>query len=143
MQYNICISSARTALPSNSNVISSTAFRLSKLYVQVATIYIIFSHSCICKIMAVILALIMQCGLSFNLSLFADQPTISNISNDKELNENDTATITCRVDSIPQSIIRWIFKTKKLQNKYDGRLTLNKILYRLLLLYHFHLVPCC
>ena len=50
MQYNICIPGARTALPSNSNVISSTAFRMSKLYVQVAKIYIIFSHSCICKI---------------------------------------------------------------------------------------------
>jgi outer membrane protein assembly factor BamA len=26
-----------------------------------------------------------------------------------------------------QSIIRWIFETKELQNKYDGSLTLNKI----------------
>jgi len=59
--------------------------------------------------------------------LFADQPTVSSISNDKVLNENDTATITCTVDSIPQSIIRWIFETKELQNKYDGSLTLNKI----------------
>ena len=55
------------------------------------------------------------------------QPTISNISNDKEVNENDTATISCIVDSIPQSLIRWIFETKELQNKYDGSLTLNKI----------------
>jgi hypothetical protein len=31
------------------------------------------------------------------------------------------------VDSIPQSIISWIFETKELQNKYDGSLTLNKI----------------
>jgi len=53
------------------------------------------------------------------LLLFADQPTVSSISNDKVLNENDTATITCTVDSIPQSIIRWIFETKELQNKYD------------------------
>ena len=57
----------------------------------------------------------MQCGLS--LSLFVDQPTISSISNDKEVNENDTTTITCTVDSIPQSIIKWIFETKELQNK--------------------------
>ena len=68
---------------------------------------------------------IAQYGL--NLSLFVDQPTISNISNDKIVSENDTATITCTVDSIPQSIIRWIFETKKIQNKYDGSLTLNKI----------------
>ena len=68
---------------------------------------------------------ITQCGL--NLSLFVDQPTISNISNDKIVNENDTATITCAVDSIPQSIISWIFETKKLQNRYNGSLTLNKI----------------
>jgi hypothetical protein len=39
----------------------------------------------------------MQCGLS--LSLFVDQPTISSISNDKVVNENDTATITRLVDS--------------------------------------------
>ena len=61
------------------------------------------------------------------LSLFVDQPTISSISNDKVVNENDTATMTCTVDSIPQSIIRWIFETKELQNKYDGNLALNKI----------------
>ena len=67
----------------------------------------------------------MQCGL--NLSLFVDQPTISSISNDKVVNENDTVTITCTVDSIPQSIIRWIFETKELENKYDGSLTLNEI----------------
>ena len=67
----------------------------------------------------------MQCGL--NLSLFVDQPTISNFSNDKVVQENDTATITCTVDSIPQSIIRWIFETKELQNRYNGSLTLNKI----------------
>jgi outer membrane protein assembly factor BamA len=67
----------------------------------------------------------MQCGL--NLSLFVDQPTISSISSDKVVSENDTATITCTVDSIPHSIIRWIFETKELQNKYDGSLTLNKI----------------
>ena len=67
----------------------------------------------------------MQCGLS--LSLFVDQPIMSSISNDKVVNENDTATITCTVDSIPQSIIRWIFETKELQNKYDGSLTQNKI----------------
>jgi hypothetical protein len=67
----------------------------------------------------------MQCGL--NLSLFVDQPTISSISNHKEVSENDTATITCTVDSIPRSIIRWIFETKELQNKYDGGLTLNQI----------------
>jgi len=68
---------------------------------------------------------IMQCGL--NLSLFVDQPTISNISTNKVINENDTATITCTVYSIPQSFIRWIFETKELQNKYDGSLTLNKL----------------
>ena len=68
---------------------------------------------------------IMQCGL--NLSLFVDQPTISKISNDMVVSENDTATITCTVDSIPQSIIRWIFETKELQNKYNGSFTLNKI----------------
>lgn len=62
-----------------------------------------------------------------NVSLFADQPTISNISNDKEVNENDTATITCTVESIPQSIIRWKFEARELQYKYDGSLTLNKI----------------
>ena len=67
----------------------------------------------------------MQCGLS--VSLFVDQPTISSISSDKVVNENDTATITCTVDSIPQSIIRWIFEIKELQNKYDGSITLNKI----------------
>lgn len=67
----------------------------------------------------------MQCGLS--LSLFVDQPTMSSISNDKVVSENDTATITCTVDSSPQSIIRWIFEIKELQNKYDGSLTLNKI----------------
>ena len=67
----------------------------------------------------------MQCGLS--LSLFVDQPTISSISNDKVVSENDTATITCTVDNIPQSIIGWIFEIKELQNKYDGSLTLNKI----------------
>ena len=67
----------------------------------------------------------MQYGL--NLSLFVDQPTISSISNDKVVNENDTATITCTVDSIPQSIIRWIFEIKELQNKYDGSITMNKI----------------
>jgi hypothetical protein len=61
------------------------------------------------------------------LSLFVDQPTISSISNDKIVNESDTATITCTVDSIPQSIIRWIFETNELQNKYDGSLTLNTI----------------
>ena len=63
------------------------------------------------------------------MSLFVDQPTIYNISNDKVVNENDTATITCTVDSIPQSIINWIFETKELQNKYDHdvSLTLNKI----------------
>jgi hypothetical protein len=67
----------------------------------------------------------MQYGL--NLSLLVDQPTISSISNNKEINENDTATITCTVDSIPQSIIGWIFEAQELQNKYDGSLTLNKI----------------
>jgi hypothetical protein len=67
----------------------------------------------------------MQCGL--NLSLFVDQPTISSISSDKVVSENDTATITCTVDSIPHSIIRWIFETKELQNKSDGSLTVNKI----------------
>ena len=67
----------------------------------------------------------MQYGL--NLSLFVDQPTISSISNDKVVNENDTAIITCMVDGIPQSIIRWVFETKELQKKYDGSLTLNKI----------------
>ena len=67
----------------------------------------------------------MQCGLS--LSLFVDQPTISSISNDKVVNENDTATITCTADSSPQSIIRWIFEIKELQHKYDGSLTLNEI----------------
>ena len=67
----------------------------------------------------------MQYGL--NLSLFVDQPTISSISNDKVVNENDTATINCTVDSIPQSTIRWTFENKELQNKYDGSLTLNKI----------------
>ena len=67
----------------------------------------------------------MQCGL--NLSLFVDQPTISSISNNKVINENDTATIDCTVDSIPQSTIRRIFETKELQNKYDGGLTLNQI----------------
>jgi hypothetical protein len=59
--------------------------------------------------------------------LFVDQPTISSISNNKVVNENDTATIDCTVDSIPQSIISWIFETKELQNKYDYSLTLNKI----------------
>jgi hypothetical protein len=68
----------------------------------------------------------MQCGL--NRSLFVDQPTISSISNDKEVNESDTKTITCTVNSIPQSIIRWIFETKELQNKYDGSLTLKDIM---------------
>jgi hypothetical protein len=68
---------------------------------------------------------ITQYGL--NLSLFVDQPTISSISSDEIVNENDTATITCTVDSIPQSIIRWIFETKELQNKYDGSLTLDNI----------------
>ena len=67
----------------------------------------------------------MQYGL--NLSLFADHPTIASISNDMEVNENDTATITCTVDSIPQSLIRWIFETKELQNKYDDSLKLNNI----------------
>ena len=61
------------------------------------------------------------------MSLFLDQPAISNISNDKVVNESDTATITCAVDSIPQSIISWIFEIKELQNKYDGSLTFNKI----------------
>jgi hypothetical protein len=59
--------------------------------------------------------------------LFVDQPTISSISNNKVVNENDTTTIDCTVDSIPQSIIRWIFETKELQNNYDGNLALNKI----------------
>jgi hypothetical protein len=67
----------------------------------------------------------MQYGL--NLSLFADHPIISSISNDTVVSENDTATITCTVDSIPQSIIRWIFETKELQNKYDDSLKINKI----------------
>ena len=66
-----------------------------------------------------------QCGLS--LSLFVDPPTISSISDDKVVSEHDTATITCTVDSIPQSIIRWIFETKELQNKSDGSFTLNQI----------------
>ena len=66
----------------------------------------------------------MQCGL--NLSLFVDQPNISSISSDKVVNENDIETIDCTVDSIPQSIIRWIFENKELQNKYDGSITLNK-----------------
>ena len=65
--------------------------------------------------------------IDLNLSLLVDQPTISSISNDKEVNESDTTTITCTVDSIPQSIISWIFETKELQTKYDGSLTLNKI----------------
>lgn len=68
---------------------------------------------------------IVQCGL--NLSLFVDQSTISSISNNKVINENDTATIKCTVYSIPQSTIRWIFETNELQNKYDGSLTLDKI----------------
>jgi hypothetical protein len=59
--------------------------------------------------------------------LFTDRPTISSISNEKVVNESDTATISCTVDSIPQSSIMWIFETKELQNKYDGSLTLNKI----------------
>jgi hypothetical protein len=67
----------------------------------------------------------MQCGL--NLSLFVDQPTISSISNHKVVSENDTETITCTVDSIPQSIISWIFENKELQNKYVDSLALNKI----------------
>jgi hypothetical protein len=46
----------------------------------------------------------MQCGLS--LSLFVDQPTISSISTDKEVNENDTTTITCTVDSIPVQVAK-------------------------------------
>ena len=68
---------------------------------------------------------IMQCCL--NWSLFVDQPTIYSISSEKVVNENDTATIDCTVDSIPLSIIRWIFETKELQNKHDGGLTLNQI----------------
>ena len=67
----------------------------------------------------------MQCGLS--LSLFVDQPAISNISSNKTVSENYTTTIDCTVDSIPQSTIRWIFETKELENKYDGSLTLNNI----------------
>ena len=67
----------------------------------------------------------MQSGL--NLLLFTDKPTISNISKDKIVNENDTTTITCTVDSIPQSNISWLFESKELQNKYHGSLTLNKI----------------
>ena len=59
--------------------------------------------------------------------MFVDQPTISNISSNKEVNENDTSSITCTVESIPQSIIRWIFEAEELQNKYDGSLVLNKI----------------
>ena len=61
------------------------------------------------------------------MSLLTDQPTISSISDDKVVNENDSTTIGCTVDSIPQSIINWIFETKELQNKYDGSLTLNRI----------------
>jgi hypothetical protein len=61
------------------------------------------------------------------LSIFVDQPNISSISNNKVVNENDTATIDCTVDSTPQSIIRWIFETKELQNNYDGNLTLYNI----------------
>lgn len=61
------------------------------------------------------------------MSLFVDQPTISSISSNKLLNENDTANITCAVDSIPKSIIRWIFETKELQNKYDDSLKLSNI----------------
>jgi hypothetical protein len=61
------------------------------------------------------------------LPLFVDQPTIFSISSNKEVNENDTAIITCTVESIPQSNIRWIFEAKELQNKYDGSLTLNKV----------------
>jgi hypothetical protein len=67
----------------------------------------------------------MQCGL--NLSLLVDQPTISSISSNKVVSENDTTTVDCTVDSIPQSFIRWIFETRELQNKYDGSLTLNQI----------------
>ena len=55
------------------------------------------------------------------------QPTISSISSNKTVSENNTATINCTVDSIPQSTIRWIFETKELENKYDGSLTLNNI----------------
>ena len=61
------------------------------------------------------------------MSFFVDQPTISNISSNKEVSENDTASITCTVESIPQSIIRWIFEAEELQNKYNGSLALNKI----------------
>jgi hypothetical protein len=67
----------------------------------------------------------MQYGL--NLSLLVDQPTISSISSNKVVSENDTTTVDCTVDSIPQSFIRWIFETRELQNKYDGSLTLNQI----------------
>jgi hypothetical protein len=67
----------------------------------------------------------MQCGL--NLSLLVDQSTISSISSNKVVSENDTTTVDCTVDSIPQSFIRWIFETRELQNKYDGSLTLNQI----------------
>ena len=67
----------------------------------------------------------MQCGL--NLSFLVDQPTISSISSNKVVSENDTTTVDCTVDSIPQSFIRWIFETRELQNKYDGSLTLNQI----------------
>ena len=67
----------------------------------------------------------MQCGL--NLSMLVDQSTISSISSNKVVSENDTTTVDCTVDSIPQSFIRWIFETRELQNKYDGSLTLNQI----------------
>jgi hypothetical protein len=67
----------------------------------------------------------MQCGL--NLSFLVDQPTISSISSNKVVSENDTTTVDCTVDSIPQSFIRWIFETRELQNKYDGSLALNQI----------------
>jgi hypothetical protein len=43
------------------------------------------------RIVVLIYTYIMQYGLS--LSLFVDQPTISNISNDKVVNENDTVNI--------------------------------------------------
>jgi hypothetical protein len=59
--------------------------------------------------------------------MLVDQSTISSISSNKVVSENDTTTVDCTVDSIPQSFIRWIFETRELQNKYDGSLTLNQI----------------
>ena len=44
---NFCITSARASWSSKINVISSNAFRLSKLYVQEANKYIIYPHICI------------------------------------------------------------------------------------------------